>query len=59
MDQRIDHGKQLLINSTLSAMEIAPMCAFSDQSRITRAFSAKVGASPGPLATGPAEPAVN
>jgi AraC-like DNA-binding protein len=55
MDRRIDHGKQLPINSTLSAMEIALMCGFSDQSHITTALSAKVGTSPSPLATGPAD----
>jgi AraC family transcriptional regulator len=47
MDQRIDHGKQLLLNSTSSVMEIALLCGFSDQSHFTRVFSSKVGASPG------------
>jgi AraC family transcriptional regulator len=47
LDQRIDHGKQLLLNSISSVMEIALLCGFSDQSHFTRVFSSKVGASPG------------
>jgi AraC family transcriptional regulator len=47
MDQRINRGKELLLNSALSVTEIALLCGFSDQSHFTRVFSAKVGASPG------------
>jgi AraC-like DNA-binding protein len=53
IEQCIDHSKRLLLNSTLSVMEIALQCGFSDQSHFTRVFSAKVGASVGPSATRP------
>jgi AraC family transcriptional regulator len=46
LDQRIDHGMQLLLNSSLPVTEIALRCGFADQSHFTRVFSARLGVPP-------------
>ena len=46
VEQRIEKGKQMLINTALSPAEIALACGFSDQSHFGRVFSRATGTSP-------------
>ncbi|TMK09262.1 MAG: helix-turn-helix transcriptional regulator [Alphaproteobacteria bacterium] len=47
MEQRIEKAKQLLVDSTLSLVQIALTCGFADQSHFTRVFAQLVQSSPG------------
>jgi AraC family transcriptional regulator len=47
MSQRVERAQEILINSTLSLVEVAELTGFSDQSHFTRVFSSTVGISPG------------
>ena len=47
LKRRIDRAQQLLRNPTLSLLEIALACGFSDQSHFTRVFRASMHVSPG------------
>lgn len=44
--QRVEAARRLLGNAALPIAEIAAACGFSDQSHLTRVFSAHVGTSP-------------
>ena len=47
LKRRIEHARELLRNPTLSLLEVALACGFSDQSHFTRLFRASMGMSPG------------
>jgi AraC family transcriptional regulator len=47
LKRRIEHARELLRNPTLSLLEIALACGFSDQSHFTRVFRASMHVSPG------------
>jgi AraC family transcriptional regulator len=47
IQQRIELAKTLLLDDSMSLAEIAIECGFSDQSHLTRFFTATVGVSPG------------
>lgn len=45
--QRVECAQEVLINSTLSLVEVAELTGFADQSHFTRVFTSTVGISPG------------
>ena len=47
VSQRIERAQDILINSTLSLVEVAELTGFADQSHFTRVFTSTVGISPG------------
>ena len=47
ISQRVEHAQEILINSTLSLVEVAELTGFADQSHFTRVFTSTVGISPG------------
>jgi len=47
IDQRVDHAKQLLLNSNESLLEIAFQAGFCDQASFNRTFAKLTGTSPG------------
>ena len=47
LTQRVEHSKQLLLNTRVSLSEIALVAGFADQSHFTRVFSQRVKMSPG------------
>jgi len=47
IDQRVDHAKQLLLNSNESLIEIAFQAGFCDQASFNRTFAKLTGTSPG------------
>jgi AraC family transcriptional regulator len=47
VSERIERAQEMLINSTLSLMEVAELTGFADQSHFTRVFTGTVGISPG------------
>ena len=47
MSQRVKRAQEILINSTLSLVEVAELTGFADQSHFTRVFTSTVGISPG------------
>ncbi|WP_299281825.1 AraC family transcriptional regulator [uncultured Tateyamaria sp.] len=48
-EERLKYAKDLILHSRLSISEISYACAFSSQSHLTTALSARFGASPGQL----------
>ena len=44
---RVEHAKELLLNSSFSLAQIAHDCGFADQSHFTRVFVSGVGVTPG------------
>ncbi|HEY4168235.1 MAG TPA: AraC family transcriptional regulator [Reyranella sp.] len=47
MQRRIDHARTLLLSSPMALSDIALACGFAGQSHFTRAFTRRVGTSPG------------
>jgi AraC family transcriptional regulator len=47
VSRRIECAKEVLVNSTLSLVEVAELAGFADQSHFTRVFASTVGISPG------------
>jgi len=47
MARRIERAQALLAGTTLTLAQVATECGFADQSHLTRAFTAAVGAPPG------------
>jgi AraC family transcriptional regulator len=47
VSKRIERAQEILINSTLSLVEVARLTGFADQSHFTRVFTSTVGISPG------------
>ena len=47
ISQRVERAQEILINSTLSLVEVAELTGFADQSHFTRVFTSTVGISPG------------
>ena len=47
LSQRIEWAIELMQSTTLSLVEVALTCGFSDQSHFTRMFAQKMGVSPG------------
>ena len=49
LTRRIESARAMVLESNLSLTEVALACGFSDQSHLTRVFTASVGISPGAL----------
>jgi AraC family transcriptional regulator len=47
VSKRVERAQEILINSTLSLVEVARLTGFADQSHFTRVFTSTVGITPG------------
>jgi AraC family transcriptional regulator len=47
LERRVEHARDLLLNSALPIADVASLCGFADQSHFTRVFTNAQGKSPG------------